>query len=234
MAFDPDRVRALCFDLDGTLSDTDDLWIDHFEKIFHPAAVLFPERNLRPFARRLIMAAESPGNALYHLLDRFDLDDDAARFYNWLIRMRRKQIRKSYWIIPHASDTLKNLSIRFPMSVVSAGSQAGIDGFLEYFSLNPLFTAVATSQTCRYTKPFPDPVLWAARQMDVSPEACLMVGDTTVDIRAGKSAGAQTVGVLTGFGTADELRRAGADLILSGIWELVDILSGPDHKPWQD
>jgi len=50
--------------------------------------------------------------------------------------------------------------------------------------------------------------------MNVSPENCLMIGDTTVDIRAGKSAGAQTVGVLCGFGEEPELKQMGADLIL--------------------
>ena len=51
-----------------------------------------------------------------------------------------------------------------------------------------------------------------------------MVGDTTVDIRAGKAAGAQTVGVLCGFGQESELRRAGADLILPSIASLCEIL----------
>ena len=41
-----------------------------------------------------------------------------------------------------------------------------------------------------------------------------MIGDTTVDMRAGKAAGAQTVGVLCGFGEEPELRQLGADLIL--------------------
>jgi phosphoglycolate phosphatase-like HAD superfamily hydrolase len=50
--------------------------------------------------------------------------------------------------------------------------------------------------------------------MGVFPAQCLMIGDTTVDIRAGKAAGAQTVGVLCGFGEEAELRRWGADLIL--------------------
>ena len=51
-----------------------------------------------------------------------------------------------------------------------------------------------------------------------------MVGDTTVDIRAGKSAGAQTVGVLCGFGEEDELRKRGADMILTSTAELVQVL----------
>jgi phosphoglycolate phosphatase len=62
--------------------------------------------------------------------------------------------------------------------------------------------------------------------MGVQPAECLMIGDTTVDIRAGKSAGAQTIGVLCGFGEEPELRQLGADLILrstSDLDELFDV-----------
>jgi N-acetyl-D-muramate 6-phosphate phosphatase len=97
--------------------------------------------------------------------------------------------------------------------------------FLNQFSLAPYFKCIATDQTCEHTKPFPDPILWAAREMGVLPEACLMVGDTTVDIRAGKAAGTQTVGVLCGFGEEAELRERGADMILSMTSELVQVLA---------
>jgi phosphoglycolate phosphatase len=60
--------------------------------------------------------------------------------------------------------------------------------------------------------------------MDVPADSCLMVGDTTVDIRAGRKAGAQTVGVLCGFGEEAELRRCGADMILAATPELVQVL----------
>jgi phosphoglycolate phosphatase-like HAD superfamily hydrolase len=60
--------------------------------------------------------------------------------------------------------------------------------------------------------------------MSAAPENCLMVGDTAADIRAGKAAGAQTVGVLCGFGQEPELRRAGADFILPQPSALVDVL----------
>ena len=51
-----------------------------------------------------------------------------------------------------------------------------------------------------------------------------MVGDTSVDIRAGRAAGAQTVGVLCGFGEEAELREHAADMILSMTAELVQVL----------
>ena len=60
--------------------------------------------------------------------------------------------------------------------------------------------------------------------MGVAPENCLMIGDTTVDIRAGVASGAQTVGVLCGFGERDELERRGTNLILENTAELADVL----------
>ena len=70
---------------------------------------------------------------------------------------------------------------------------------------------VATSQSVRHTKPFPDPMLYAAEKLAIAPENCLMVGDTPVDIRAARLAGMQSVGVLCGFGREKGLRQAGAD-----------------------
>jgi phosphoglycolate phosphatase-like HAD superfamily hydrolase len=90
--------------------------------------------------------------------------------------------------------------------------------------LTGYFQAVASGQTCRHTKPYPDPILWASKRIGVPPESCLMIGDTTVDMRAGKAAGAQTVGVLCGFGEEKELNRTGADLILKSTPELAPVL----------
>jgi phosphoglycolate phosphatase len=51
-----------------------------------------------------------------------------------------------------------------------------------------------------------------------------MVGDTTIDVRTGVAAGAQTVGVLCGFGTERELRESGAGLILRTTSDLLAVL----------
>lgn len=54
-----------------------------------------------------------------------------------------------------------------------------------------------------------------------------MVGDSTNDIRAGRAAGSQTVGVLCGFGQRAELSRSGANLILDSTADLADVLLAP-------
>jgi phosphoglycolate phosphatase-like HAD superfamily hydrolase len=224
MTLDISRIRALCFDVDGTLSDTDDLWIQKFTKVMQPFSLLFPGHQVEPAARWLVMTLETPGNFLYHLLDRFSIDDQIARLFNYLARHNVGRRPKSMLIIPNVKETILRLAGHFPMAIVSARDSSTTFNFLEQFDLKTHFDCVATAQTCRYTKPFPDPILWAAREMNVSPQECLMVGDTAVDIRAGKAAGAQTVGVLCGFGREDELRLAGADLILLSTADLSGIL----------
>ena len=116
------------------------------------------------------------------------------------------------------------LQARYPLAVVSARGEASTRHFLSQNGLLPYFGAVATAQTCRYTKPFPDPLLWAAEPLGVEASRCLMVGDTTVDIRAGQRAGAQTAAVLCGFGTEQELRRAGPSIIMDSTAQLTEVL----------
>lgn len=224
MALDLSRIQAVCFDLDGTLSDTDDVWVNALERRLRWLSRLFPRGDIRPFARWAVMCAESPGNLVYYLLDRLHLDDDVGRLYNFVSRKVIGRKPKTYCMVPGIYEMLYQVSQRFPISLVSARDRAGAMAFLGQFGLTGMFQAVATAMTCRYTKPFPDPILWAAEQMGVPPDRCLMVGDTTVDIRAGKAAGAQTVGVLCGFGQESELRRAGADMILPHTAALKDLL----------
>ncbi len=225
MALDLARIKAICFDVDGTLSDTDDQWVSSLEQRMIGFRGLFPRGEVRPFARWAIMCAETPGNLVYNLLDRMDLDDEVGRFYSYICQRRIGRRPRTFWLIQGIHEALCLLQARYPLAVISARDEEGTRAFLAQYELGGFFQAVATALTCRYTKPFPDPVIWAAAQMCVAPENCLMVGDTTVDIRAGKAAGAQTVGVLCGFGQEAELRRAGADLILPSTAALVPALN---------
>ncbi|MBI9043845.1 MAG: HAD family hydrolase [Anaerolineaceae bacterium] len=224
MSLDKSRIRALCFDVDGTLSDTDNMWVHRFESILKPFHIFFPNKNTHQFARWLVMGIETPGNLVYNMLDRLGLDDEVAKIFNFISKYQPGKKQKRFWLIPETDSMLKSLHAKYPMAVVSARGEKGTLTFLEQFKLRSLFQTITTAQTCEYTKPFPDPIIWTAKEMGVEPHECLMIGDTTVDIRAGKAAGAQTVGVLCGFGKKDELIRAGADIILETTTELTDLL----------
>lgn len=219
MTLDIQRIKALCFDVDGTLSDTDDVYTHKVARFFPRFLFKDPEHA----ARRFVMWAEAPGNALLGLTDTIGLDDEIIALIDWMSRHQRRSA-KTFWLIPGVDGMLKKLQGHYPMSVVSARDEKGTMRFLEQFDLVQYFDAVITGQSAARTKPYPDPVMLAAQRMGVEPGACLMIGDTTVDMRAGKSAGAQTVGVLCGFGEEAELRRKGADMILKTTSELANLL----------
>jgi HAD superfamily hydrolase (TIGR01509 family) len=219
MPLNKTKIKALCFDVDGTLSDTDDLYAKKVSR-FMPQ---FLFGDVDHAARRLVMWLEAPGNALLGMADTLHLDDEMVAVIDWLSRHRHHS-DKEFLLIPGVDDLLKQLHGRYPMSVVSARDEKGTMSFLERFDLVKYFDAVVTGLSARHTKPYPDPIFLAAEKMGVTPEDCLMIGDTTVDIRAGKSAGTQTVGVLCGFGEEPELRKFGADVILEDTTKLLEIL----------
>jgi N-acetyl-D-muramate 6-phosphate phosphatase len=219
MPLDPTKIQALCFDVDGTLSDTDNLYADKVAR-FLPR---FLFRDPEHVARRFVMWMEAPGNALLGIPDRFGLDDELAAVINWLSRHRLKTWKR-YLLVPGVDEMLAHLHGRFPMAVVSARDERGTRAFLDHFNLTRYFDVIVTALTAEHTKPYPDPIIFAAQKMGVPPESCLMIGDTTVDMRAGKFAHAQTVGVLCGFGEQGELKRRGADLILANTPMLMDVL----------
>jgi N-acetyl-D-muramate 6-phosphate phosphatase len=215
MPLDIPRIKALCFDVDGTLSDTDDYYAQKIVRFF--PGFLF--RDPAHTARRLVMWVESPGNALLGFADRIGIDDEMVAVIDWLSR-HRKHPPKKYLIVPGVEEMLKTIQGRYPMSVVSARDENSTMRFLTQFDLCDYFDAIVTGLSAPHTKPYPDPIFLAAEKLGVRPEECLMIGDTTVDMRAGKAAGAQTVGVLCGFGEEPELRQLGADLILKSTADL--------------
>ncbi len=217
------RIRALCFDVDGTLSDTDDVLMHRLARLLRPFRFLFPRKDLLHVARRLVMASEAPANFLIGIPDRIGLDDEIFALADRVARLTHRQ-PKHFQLIPGVREMLERLAPRYPLAVVSARDTRTTMAFLERFDLTPFFCCIAAAQTCPHTKPYPDPILWAAEKMKTPVEDCLMIGDTTVDIRAGKAAGCQTVGVLCGFGEEEELRRRGADMILATTPELVEVL----------
>ena len=220
MPLDIPRIKALCFDVDGTLSDTDDLYAQEVARFLPPLLFRNPEHT----ARRLVMWIEAPGNALLGFADTLGIDNEMVALIDWMYRHRQNPLKK-FLLIPGVHYMLTNLQGRYPMAVVSARDEKSTLRFLDQFDLAKYFDVILTGLSAPHTKPYPDPILLAAQKMGVQSAECLMIGDTTVDMRAGKSAGAQAVGVLCGFGEEAELRQLGADLILNSTSELTQLLS---------
>lgn len=223
MPLDLTNIQALCFDVDGTLNDTDDQFVEKTMNYFRLFRRLLPNQDVQRAARRFVMWAEAPGNMMLGIPDRVGLDEPIAAVGEWFNRLRPRPL-KHFMLVPGVREMLDQLRGRYPMSIVSARDHASMVMFLDQFELHPYFDVVVTALTARHTKPYPDPIFYAAKQMGVNPEHCLMIGDTTVDMRAGRAARAQTLGVLCGFGEEAELRATGAHHILESTAGVAELL----------
>jgi len=196
--------------------DTDDQAV---EALAHRLRFVGQPRS-RQLARRMVMLSETPMNHAMTLLDRvgFDL---------WIFALRRRLSRRvepTFRLVPGVRPLIQHLATVGQLAVVSTRSQEDAVLFLKQHALSEYFHLLATQETTKRLKPHPEPVLYAAKQLGLPPAACVMVGDTPVDMRAARRAGAWAVGVLCGFGEEAELWRAGAHIVLESTADLLPLV----------
>jgi phosphoglycolate phosphatase len=221
-SLNPTLIRAILFDLDGTLADTDDAAVKRMAQRLRWLARGRTDR----LARRLVMASETPGNYGITLLDILGLDAPVFRLGDRVRHWRNPLAKLEFHLIPGVAEMMAQLVGKYRLALVTTRGRAHIQAFLDTFPLIGQAIEVTSGLEDTYRlKPHPAPMLHAAAKLNVPIQNCLMVGDTTVDVLAGRRAGAQTVGVLCGFGERRELERAGAHLILDSTAHLLQHLS---------
>jgi HAD superfamily hydrolase (TIGR01549 family) len=217
---DKNAVEAVLFDLDGTLMDTDDQAVEALARRLQRLHWPHPQQA----ARRLVMASETPGNMLMTLVDILGLDDTLAALTDRLRRLRGLRTQANFRIVAGVVEMLAGLDGRYRLAVVTTRGGSETAAFLDQYSLHGFFGALVTRESTRRYKPHPAPVRRAAQLLGVPVERCVMVGDTTVDVKSARRAGAWAVGVLCGFGEREELERAGAHVVLEHTTQLASLL----------
>ncbi|VAW30831.1 hypothetical protein MNBD_CHLOROFLEXI01-1235 [hydrothermal vent metagenome] len=215
------EIQAILFDLDGTMLDTDD------QAVAKVAGWLRPFLGTRApkLARWLLMKVESPANALITFADILHLDEPLKWAISWQQKRGKEPFVGDFQLIPGVLEMLQQLPRHYRLGIVTTRSRHQIDGFLAQFpDIAPLFEVSCGSQDTRRLKPHPSPIQEAGRRLNLPTSACLMIGDTSVDMHAARRAGAWRIGVLCGFGQEAELRRAGAQAILASTADLADLL----------
>ena len=213
-------VTAVLFDIDGTLVETDDRLEQELSARLVFLHRFFSEATRRHFARRLMMRSENFVNGFISLLDLLHLDRPFFRLRRRLMRWRG--VSNSEKIVPVAGVTemLAALSkLGYSLAIVTSRDRSETGVILDRLGVKKLFSAVVTREDVRRMKPHPMAVQLAAKLLDTGPEHCVMVGDTGVDVRAAKAAGALAVGVLCGFGEKADF--GDADLTIASTDQLL-------------
>ena len=210
------RFQAALFDIDGTLLDSTEFILGAMEHAFRAHGMAPPTRQV---------LAQTMGPSLqecYRILaPQADLAALCTAHRAW--QRERMDLVRPY---PHAAATLARLrEAGVKLAAVTARSRTSSLGTLDGAGLGAFITVTISAEDAPRVKPHPDPLHLALERLGVRPAEAVMVGDTLVDIAAGKAAGVMTVAALYGFG-GQALASAGADYLIRDIAEVVPIILG--------
>jgi len=218
---DKTKIKSIIFDVDGTLRDTDNEIVRGIELFLLKFEFFISSKNAQTAARSIVMNIENPAQFILHYADKWGWETfihQVIQGIRWLLKPFKNN--RNFQTIEGIKPMIVELDKHYPLGIASAGNEQTLRAFLAHADIAQYFVCVATALTCRHTKPFADPVVWAG----VEVENCIMVGDTTVDMLAGKNAKTQTVAVLCGFGEREELEALKPNVILSTTADLTAIL----------
>ncbi len=207
--------KAVLFDMDGTVLDTlENLW----------AAVNVSLRRFSLPEASLEAVRAGLGNGAAHLIAAVTPAEQAAEvlaFYKPYYDAHCNLRTRPYPGILPLMERLRARGVR--QAIISNKPDPAVQELARAYFPGLLDSAVGESETVR-RKPNPDAVLSAVRQMGLSVEDCVYIGDTEVDLATAKNAGMACIAVSWGFRSREQLIAAGATRIADTAEELEKML----------
>ena len=177
----PVTIAAVCFDLDGTLVDSEGEAADAIELAMQPLGrrLSASERNFvvgHGFGE--IYATIKSGGGVQARLTLFEQHGAGE--------------------LPGAREVVRRIASRWPCALVTGSTRPEAKLMLDALGVNDCFVATLCAGEYPHGKPSPEPYLQAAAMLGVKAEHCVAIEDSTAGIAAARSAGMHCIGVRVG------------------------------------
>lgn len=212
-------VRALVFDLDGTLIDSKlDLVLSvnaamrevHRPELDHEVIASYVGNGAPILIKRAMGAGAS--------------ERDCARALDFFLRYYREHMLDNTVAYQGVQEGLDALA-SFPMAVLTNKPVRVSKAILEGLGLVKYFRAVYGGNSFETKKPDPAGMLSVLRELNTAPQEALMVGDSEVDVQTARNAQARSCGVTYGFGEHG-FAKCPPDMMVDSLVELAEVLNG--------
>ncbi|TCS95687.1 pyrophosphatase PpaX [Hazenella coriacea] len=209
--------RAILFDLDGTLLNTNQLILASFmHTLEHHCPGKYTEQDVLAIM----------GEPLIDMMRRFD-DRQAEQMVETYQKHNIENHDHYVEPFPHVVEVIKQINqAGIPMAVVTNKRRPVVEMGLRLFGLDAWMDEVICVGDAPQAKPEPDLLLLAMERIQMKPEECLMVGDSRYDLMAAQKAGVACAGVSWSL-HLDDLQKYRPDYMLDDLRDLLEILKLP-------
>ena len=181
-------IKTVLFDFDGTLVDTYKLYVESFSRtlqnFFHKRLSLKEIAKLRPRAEL---------EFFLNIVGEEKFPEYIELFYKYYEDLHTEFFEGVYSGCKSVIDEIKNLGIQ--TGIITGKSRKAYEITLSNTDLG-VFPVSLTNSEVEKLKPDPTGLLTASRQLNISPEECIYIGDSPVDFEAALNAGMMFGGVL--------------------------------------
>jgi sugar-phosphatase len=205
------RVRAVVFDMDGLLVDSEPIWKETETEVYGGAGVpITPELALRTKGLLQTEVAD-----YWHRVHPYDAEP--AELARAVAEGVVRRIRERGRLLPGARAALDFVAAKgVPVALASSSPPLVIDAVLERFGLRPSFAVVRSAETESHGKPHPAIYVSTCRELGVPPLDTVAFEDSLNGVIAAKAARTTCVAVPAAH-ERDDPRFALADLVLPSL-----------------
>jgi HAD superfamily hydrolase (TIGR01509 family) len=205
-------IKALLWDNDGVLVDTEHLYFEATRRVLASAGVELTEQQ---YIDHFLVA----GRGAWHLLEeRGAGENEIARLRDERNDLYGRLLREGPRAIPGVAETLQALHGRYVMGVVTSSRKDHFDLIHEHTGLLQYFDFVLTASDYPRVKPYPDPYLAAVARSGVGADACIAIEDSERGLEAATLAGVRCIIVPTALTSGG--RFPGAYRVLTSAGEI--------------
>lgn len=209
-------IKALLFDLDGTLLDTNELIYNSFYRTF--------KDNLNIELGKAEIA-DFFGRPLGEPFRKHAKEEDVERlvaYYRKYNEDLHDNMCHAFEGVKEVLEALKEKGIKLAI-VTSKRAELAIRG-MKIAGIYDYMDVIITPESTKLHKPNGEPALKACSELGVSPSEAIMVGDSIYDIYCGKNAGCKTCGVNYTFIDLEVLKESNPDYFIDKPIDLLKLI----------
>ena len=219
--------QLLIFDLDGTLVDSaPDLALSINEMLSKLNRATFSEQKIRGWvgngAQVLVKRALVGATVVPEHIP----DANVEQALEIFLASYQKNICVHSALYPGVKSTLQQLKSQgYRLAIVTNKPLVFVEPLLAGLGLDNLFELILGGDSLPKRKPDPMPLLHVCQTLDISPQNCVMIGDSSNDIIAAKAAKMDSIGLTYGYNYAKPIADDNPDLVLEvfiGLCEVLD------------